>query len=234
LDLALKLLKSVDYYTKYRTLEELKYLGNEIKQFNHNSFHNVIFSGFTEHGKSGDWIAVDFRFAMDMRRSIYKNNFRPLLQGLLEFQILKPEQQRRDPKLFVFLDDYIGTGRSVTRTWENIQGLTNDHDKYYLATVVATQRGLDKINKIAPDLKIFCRKTITDSQTIFHEQNNNFTAEEKQILLQYCKRASRKNPMGFGETQSLTIFYERVADNVLPVLFAKNKNWSPLFPRYFS
>ena len=243
-EIALKLLEAVDYYDPPRVISELAVLGATIEQTCGKRLREIIFSGFTPPGKSGDWMLAAFRLANDLKPDIYQSNFIHLTE--LSDPRFKKLDTRIGPDalrapvtrstrptgsyLFVFLDDYIGTGNSAIQTWANIQGETNDEDRYYLASLVATESGIEKIASHAPDLKLICPNIIRDSNKLLNDSNKLFTDEEKRVLTGYCKRAHPTQYLGYGGVQSVTIFFQRCADNVLPILHSQH-DWKPLFIR---
>lgn len=230
-ELALKLLENVDYYSHDRTIQELSTLGNMIRHATNNELNEVYFAGFTEPGKSGDWIIPDFRLATGMRGHRFQSKFIHL-SSLGEFLYIPVEGEPVLPqRTFVFLDDYIGTGESVIRTWARIQGDTNDTDKFYIAAIVATDAGITAVERSTPITVIHNRRIAEDAK-LFHFNNVIFTAEEKDILLEYCCTVDPDDwPTGYGDTQSLTVFYQRVSDNVISILNCENNIWKPLFLR---
>jgi hypothetical protein len=200
-------------------------------QSTNGSFENVYFAGFTSPGKSGEWITSDFRFAVGMKALELDDRFIHL-SSLNQYRIVRELEDTPKTRFFVFLDDYVGTGDSALKTWTNIQADTNDTDRYILATLVATEEALARIKKLTPDLKVVYGRRIKTTCKVFHPQNKMFTSDEKAIIRNYCTRANPINPTGYGDIQSLVVFYQRVADNVIPVLnWFSDGVWEPLFPR---
>jgi hypothetical protein len=231
LDLAIRLLEEIDYYSHSTTIDALKRLGSKIKKETNGSFGNTYFCGFTNAGKSGEWITSDFRFANNLKSTKYDNNF-IFLSSMNDFQIMTGIEKAPPKRFFVFLDDYIGTGHSAIGTWQNIQSSANDSDQYILATIVTSGEGYEKVTRIAPDLKLIYDKIIPETCKIFHPRCTIFSPSEKTILRKYCMMANPIDPTGFGDLQSLVVFYQRIADNVISILNCRREGiWKPLFPR---
>ena len=55
---------------------------------------------------------------------------------------------------------------------------------------------------------------------------------EKDALLEYCKRADRKYPRGYGDCGFVLVLAHKTPNNSIPVLHANNVRWKGLFPRY--
>jgi hypothetical protein len=245
-DIALRLLEAVDYYDPARIVEELASLVVTVEKVCEKSRDEIYFASFTPPGKSGDWMMSAFRLAADMKDDLFKTQYISL-SALSDPRFKKwdtrlgpdakipaatvPTRPEGASYTFVFLDDYIGSGRTALDGWAAIQGETNDDDRYYLAALVATESGRSNVTKSTNVLKIVPHRIVYETDKAFHPANPTFNEAEKLILRGYCKRVSRKNPGGYRDTQSLTVFYQRCADNVLPILYRKTSKWEPLFPR---
>lgn len=231
LEMALKVLENVDYYTHDRIIEGLETLGEALVAKSRSNLEEMVFAGFTTPGKSGDWMISDFRLATGLKPRKYDGNFINLV-SLSEYKRSEEDESGTpQSRIFVFLDDYIGSGDSAIATWGNIQSETNLSDKYYLATLVATEVGAQKIKDYAPSLEVVCADTKQSSSKVFHPSNAAFSDAEKTSLRKYCEVAYPKWPTGFKDTQSLTVFCYRCPNNVIAVLYGKNDDWTPLFPR---
>jgi hypothetical protein len=98
--------------------------------------------------------------------------------------------------------------------------------------MITTEEGLDRLEEIAPDLKVVYGKKIHTKSKIFHPDNSSFTMDEKAVIRKYCMIAEPTSPTGYGNIQSLVVFYHRIADNVFPILNSRTEGvWEPLFPR---
>jgi hypothetical protein len=231
--IALKLLESLDYYPHHRVVRELRDLAAMIRNRTGESLEETYFASFTEHGKSGDWIIADFRFAANLRQTAKNSQFIDLA-SLSDFKIIPDvDHTPPPPKAFVFLDDFIGSGDSAISTWGRIQSETNVTDRYYHAALVGTEDGMARIREYAPELNLVCNRILRNEQKVFADGNPTFTLEEKRILKRYCEIAYPGWPGGYKNTQSLTVFYQRCSNNVIPVIYGENEDWIPLFPRQF-
>ena len=141
-------------------------------------------------------------------------------------------QSTQSAKTIVFVDDYIGSGNSFKNFWSRIGTYYNENHKYVLATLIAHQQGINSITSEIP-IQILTTKSIPLSAKIFHSQNTHFTKNEKITLKKYCNalKFPSAHRYGFMDTQSLVVIYERSSNNILPILYANAKKWSPLFPR---
>ena len=153
----------------------------------------------------------------------------------IELQITSLEKESRiaSRKTIIFVDDYIGSGESFRKLWAEIGSYYNENNDYILACLVAHQQGVSAIRSDTPVKIVTATKPVLASDKVFHSKNKKFTIDEKNILKSYCDKMGllQEHRYGFRDTQSLVIMYEGAANNVLPILYHKNNNWSPLFPR---
>ena len=154
----------------------------------------------------------------------------------IQSQIASLEERSRDTpkKTVVFVDDYVGSGRSFCKFWAEIGSYHNENNDYILACLVAHQQGISIIESETPVRVVTATVPLSNSERVFHSTNKKFTDGEKNILKSYCDRMKSKpqDRYGFMDTQSLVIMFAGSANNVLPILYSNKNNWLPLFPRY--
>lgn len=137
------------------------------------------------------------------------------------------------PKTIVFVDEFIGSGTTVLEFLINSGSWYSDEHNYYVTTLCSHQKGITKIQDYNDQLNIISvMDPLPDSKKLLHDENNLFSKDEKGILKKYVHQAEPRKiyHYGFKNTQSNIIFYERVSNNVLPILYSENK-WYPLFKR---
>lgn len=137
------------------------------------------------------------------------------------------------PKTIVFVDEFIGSGTTVLEFLANSGSWYSDEHSYYVTTLCSHQKGITKIQDYNDQLNIISvMDPLPDSRKLLHDENNLFSKDEKGILKKYVHQAEPRKiyHYGFKNTQSNIIFYERVSNNVLPILYSENK-WYPLFKR---
>lgn len=146
---------------------------------------------------------------------------------------LQKKAKQLPSKTIIFVDDYIGSGNSFKDFWAQIGSYYNENHNYILATLIAHQQGISSIKSDISIKIILPTKPIPLSAKIFHNKNKQFTKSEKETIQKYCDQLEypAQNKYGFMDTQSMTVIYERSSNNILPILYAKTNNWTPLFPR---
>jgi len=224
---ALKLLENIDYYDNDRTSQLTNQLGRLIKNRTNNDLDQVYFCPTdSSSGSSTDMIIRKLRNELRLDAGIHNDKFiRPSELG--DFAL------DDEPKTIVFVDDFIGSGRSFLGFWGRISAGYNDIHNYFLATVVAHQQGIKLIRKNSPIKIITSMEPIPNSEKIFSIANKEFSKDEKEILKKYCEFVETRDHFkyGFDNTQSSVIFYERSSNNILPILYSRKNGWFPLFPR---
>lgn len=178
-------------------------------------------------GSSSGWVLNDLRHVLGLNSTRYDQNF-IYPSDLTDFT------DNTDTKKVVFVDDMIGSGKSVIDFWDNVKQNYNPKNKYFIATLIGYQKAINNIQKGDKKLKIITASApLPDECKIFNENNLTFSDNEKSILKKYCTNVA--NPgmysFGFGNTQSTIVFYTRAPNNTLPILYSKRNGWFPLFPR---
>lgn len=221
LPLALKLLKSVDYYNQGRVLMEFKELFNQLVQLEGPDLSNTLFASFGYPGESGDEMVYRFRLANRLDGADLNPNFLYLsdVGKYLDTKNLK----------FIFINDFVGTGKQAVETWENIAGLISEQNEVYLLVMAACQEGIDKIRQ-RTRLRVVANRTLAEESRVFSDKNSVFSAQERDILHKYCEIAGGFTE-GYGDIQSLIIFHFRAPNNSIPILWCNNRRWKGLFVR---
>jgi hypothetical protein len=145
----------------------------------------------------------------------------------------------REPKsaedVVVLLDDFSGTGKQVCDAWNDpatsFGSLLAGAGKVYLIVVAASKAARKRISH-ETDICPLPAHELDDSDNVFSDQCKHFTKTDRVKLLQYCKRADRKHPQGFGGCGFVVVFQHRSPNNSIPILHADHANWTGLFPRH--
>jgi hypothetical protein len=226
-DLAARLLDAVLFLghehirVTYRTLLDTLPGWNEDAAARTGRWVFVPFSGSV--GESGDSMMHIFRMATGMT----KRNFKYLFAHRSELVSL-----RLTPvDTVVLVDDFSGTGSQAKEAWkESFAELFAEEPRVFLVLVAATQEALTSIQD-ETEMEAVCGSVFQDGYNFFDEACTFFTAAEKAAIEQYCRRADRRNPRGRGNTGLLVVFAHRCPNNCLPILHARHRGWSGLFPR---
>ena len=230
LGLGLKLLKCVDYYSPSRLLTESRELHAQLlayKQLDNPLLLEIptYFVDFSpSSGRSQDDFIPKYRLGAGLRHNRYNKNFLYLRDVNQFFD--------KEGITIVFLTDFIGTGKQVLDTWEEILWAISDKNEHILLAMCGYDSGIAKVQEATEDkLTIITNRRYGNEHRVFSPQNTTFLATEKEILMQLCNRAGEE-PTGFRDTQSTTVFYFRCPNSTISVLRAKNSNWTSLFARH--
>ncbi|HEX9945923.1 MAG TPA: hypothetical protein VGA98_00120 [Allosphingosinicella sp.] len=130
----------------------------------------------------------------------------------------------------IFVDDFAGTGSQFADRWERYQELISSEAHTYLFLAAATSQALARLDEVE-DLTVAATRVMGPENNILGEANTYFAAGEKEVVRNYCRIADRRRPSGWGECGLLLVISRKTPNNSLPILHAKAKRWTPIFPR---
>ena len=153
-------------------------------------------------------------------------------------------QQRQDIQRLVLIDDFAGTGRTITdglaRELEFLRSVNERGVRILLLSLVGFADARTHIEKFVRqrslDLHVFFCDELGPEHKAFSESSRIFpdamerdrarqVAEAKGVVLE------KKQPLGYGDMQATVVFHDSCPNNTLPILWSRNSNWEPLFPR---
>ena len=194
---------------------------NIIKSKRQGRWFFVPFSGSV--GESGDSMVHAFRMATSMSKKQYNNLF--IHRSEL------PLKRLTDKDTVILIDDFSGTGDQACDSWEKLfSELITEGPRIVLILIAATTAALERISD-ETDLEPICGTTLRNKDGFFHTECTYFTPNEKERILQYCVRADRRKPQGYGDIGLLLVFAHRCPNNTIPILHSSNNDWDGLFPR---
>jgi len=160
-------------------------------------------------------------------------------------QVLKDEKKIQQIKALVFLDDFIGTGGSACKYFQELVDecgdlLRNTSFKIFLIAISGFQEAQASVEHRLSDLNLIAKVHICDpldeSAKVFSDKSRVFTnpdnlARAKFIAYQYGSNLVKFNPLGYGTCEAIVVFAESCPNNTLPILWSDSKDWIPLFKR---
>ena len=198
---------------------------------------NILISFYGGEGKRGQTYA---KLYAD-ENNIYHN------------RITTPKRLRKrlenlaDVSGIVFVDDFIGTGRTATRSLKealsSISDLTAQMEiDVFLISVSGFAEAAEKVkrelSKVIRSFRVSICEPLGDSDKCFSERSEILPDSAKrvrarEIVESYGKRVFKQHPLGFGNCQALIVFENTCPNNSLPILWAQGRHndWSPLFSR---
>ena len=144
----------------------------------------------------------------------------------------------------VLVDDFSGTGGTIIDGLRRELDVLKSLNRNGVRIIVIALAGFDSaqgkiqsfIEQSELDAKVYFCDPFGDEHRAFSETSRAFLnpaererareiAEDKGVQL------DNKQPLGYGNTQSLVVFSDSCPNNTLPILWADKKGWTPIFPR---
>ena len=72
-------------------------------------------------------------------------------------------------------------------------------------------------------------KAFSEASRSFPEQTSRLRA--KDVAYEYGVRLLPDAPLGYGDTQAIVVFENKIPNNCPPILWKTTKSWTPLFAR---
>src|SRR5262249_2317624 len=131
----------------------------------------------------------------------------------------------------ILIDDFAGTGKQATDAWNDyFSELVAGGPRVVLMLLCTTPGAAERIAGNT-EMNLHAAHMMRDQDNFFSDACTDFTAQEKESALRYCRLASSSDPKGHGECGLLLVFAYKSPNNSIPVLHAHAKRWTPLFPR---
>jgi len=182
-----------------------------------------FFVGFGRPSESGPAMLRQFRHANNLAYGKFDELFHDL-RDLPELKLTAYDH-------VVFVDDFSGTGRQVTKMWPRVAELVASEAHCYLVLTAITTKALEKLSTIQ-ELKVIASMTLGPDHAVFHQENKSFSDEERLIIEHYGKQADPLNPKGFGGLGVLFVLGHSTPNNCPPILHVDKPEWRGIFPRY--
>jgi hypothetical protein len=148
--------------------------------------------------------------------------------------------QLNKQSVIVLLDDFFGSGNSAVEFYHTHLKpvlMTETYQNICLLSVAAQKDSINYIRRHIPDCKVFSAiirdKAFSKSGSPFGYRKSSVRIRE--MCYKYGKGLNiikKKDwPLGYRNSQALTVFSYSTPNNTLPILWSTRKNWYPLFPR---
>lgn len=205
------------------------------------------FLGIGNASESGPHLLYYFRQENELKKELFRNAWE-LLDGI---GTATPTLREPDVELFVFLDDFCGTGDSALKFYkEVVQHIVAaaDRDSRSIRTayfsLVAFSEGLESVRAGARFDEVAAVITLDESFKCFGDRSRYFedplpNGVSKDYAHSLClyhgtRLNGRQAPFGFGDCQLLIGFHHNTPDNTLPIFWGGNEHlaWRPIFRRF--
>lgn len=242
--LMFKILQGITFYSNYSVKQKMKEIYKYIldsqkliwKQEEGRKRRNDILVSYLENNisKSGPEYAKIFTD----QNNIYASN------AIEKSKIYTAVKQNTNIKALLFVDDFIGTGDSIS---DNLISFIDSNPeireldiKIYIGVITGFLNAKDKIeqtiNKLGINASVYIcsplhdeNKCFNEKSTIFLNQNERMLA--KDICYEHGIKLVKDNAFGYGNCEATVIFPNTCPNNCLPILWSCNNGWFPIFPR---
>ncbi len=140
--------------------------------------------------------------------------------------------------VFVFIDDFLGTGTQFSEFAEHFSLADSFADAYVVyAPLVAHTSGLTLLRSSFPNLRVVAPEVLDDRHNLFSESTScfrdgvNSPASAHALYKQISKEHNLRLTPGFGELALAYVFEHATPNNCLPILWQVTPKWKPLFER---
>lgn len=161
-------------------------------------------------------------------------------------KVNKIVRERDDIQALYFIDDIIGSGRSLC---SNLDDLISNTDlinlleekdiPIYIGIVCGFEKAKNKVERKIKQLKLNAKIHVCDllseKDQCFSEESRIFAhnkqMEARSVCYKYGSNLEKHHPLGYSDCQILVVFPKTCPNNTLPILWKKKENWIPLFER---
>jgi hypothetical protein len=98
----------------------------------------------------------------------------------------------------VLIDDSTGTGNQAFRYWSGVLEEQLFGQPRVVLLLAAAQAAFGKITS-ETKMELICTRILTPSENLFSQLCTSFDADEKTVMLNYCRIADPVNPTADGE-----------------------------------
>lgn len=197
--------------------------------------HDIVISYLDGPGKSG------FQYAKlyGEENKIYFNNIQEPTRAL------KSARGDNSVKAIVFVDDFLGTGRSAI---DSLSGMRDEllelETARKIAVFICVVAGFQKsAHSVEHELAakgfhahVRIAEPLADGDRAFSDQNKVYRdaderAKAKRLARDLGARLEPKHPLGYGDSEALVVFERSCPNNTLPIIWGSSRDWVPLFKR---
>ena len=146
----------------------------------------------------------------------------------------------------VFIDDILATGGSIEEGLDELEIacgelLVNKNILVVVGVICGMSDGVDYLEKLkySFELEIVVCDIITAENKLFSDNSSYFPEvsqrkEAMSICKKYGAQLEKMHPLGYEDSQLLTVFKDSCPNNSLPILWSSSNNpkWIPLFSRH--
>lgn len=160
-------------------------------------------------------------------------------------QLVEELREREDIRRLVFIDDFVGSGGTVTSyigdLADKIADLVLEKDiRVFLIVLVAFHEGWGRVEDLLDTLPFHVSSAycvlLDETDQCFSETSQIFPDEaQRELALTVARRQGirleKQIPLGYGDFGLAVVFEHNCPNNSLPILWSESSTWRPLFKR---
>jgi hypothetical protein len=160
-------------------------------------------------------------------------------------QIAEIVAKREETKGIVFVDDFVGTGKTMSEMLYKLSPetravLARESIAKFLVVVTgftsAQSQLEEQIQRLNLDIVVHFCDPLDGSKMLFGNTSVVFTdvaerLQAKDCAYEYGIKLEPDLPLGYGECEAAIVFENKIPNNCLPILWSEAKGWNPLFRR---
>jgi hypothetical protein len=242
---------------KYPIIAEIRKNNNNCKNIElidkifNDELSKTRFLGVGNPSESGVHLLYYFRQENNLEKSSFINTHEIFKNNVIkETDANGIDTSRVDVKIkdanikrYVFIDDFCGSGTQAKDyskdIVEQIKHINKDIEVNYLM-LFGTEDGISSVKRETLFDKVETVFSIDSSFKCFSDISRYFckpiTEIEKDFCMNMCKKYGDKLwasfPFGYKNGQLLLSFFHNTPDNTLPIFWAENTDWQPIFKRF--
>ncbi len=156
----------------------------------------------------------------------------------------------QDKRILVVLEDFCGSGKTFTSDLARIANLYKGFEKIFFCPYIITERAEKSIDRFARlyiphvQVEILYGMRVSNRLSVFSRSSDLFSYDKQQSIRNLCVKYHRKYfsdhkfigtprtyPFGYRNGQLLIVMQSNCPNHTLPIIWAHDKGWQPLFRR---
>lgn len=219
-----KICEKIIDYTNYYSASSIQALTNQLVKMVYDEYQNYRKNeiAFVPIGGAGSGSQLIARRIKSLKGIPQRN--------VIDLFELTQTDIRNKLKAVVFIDDFSGTGNTITQWWFNIEPLILPLSvDISFGILVLNYKADNEIRKI--NTNIFFVEFIQKNKNVFDNSCSFFSNNEKSSILKICKMTGCNNSLlkGYGDCGLLISFQHGCPNNSLPILWYSSNKWTNLF-----
>jgi hypothetical protein len=150
-------------------------------------------------------------------------------------------------RALLILEDFIGTGKTAERRLRRLYeqcylgGAVHNDVTVYILVIAGFDDGANRVQSALDQLDwnahLHVANPLDDSDRCFSKTSPIFGVDSdrdaaRTLAVDRGQHVAPNQALGHEATEALVVFESRCPNNTLPIIWADNETWTPLFPRH--